>query len=186
MRLLLPAISFVFFFSCMETDKSKSTGTANTSWQSELDTQIELNGHRNWILVVDKAFPQQPGMHIINTGEKLLPVLETVMKKLDSASHVKPVIFNDAELQYINDSLAPGANAYKEQLNKLMAGKDMKPMLHDSVFVQMDKAAKLFSITVLKTEEVIPYSSVFLQLDCRYWGPEKEKLLREKMKSSTN
>src|SRR4030095_2330480 len=122
MRTLMLGILCLCFFSCTETDKTKSTTTTNSSWQSELDTQIELNGHRNWILVVDKAFPQQPGMHIINTGEKLLPVLETVMKKLDSASHVKPVIFNDAELQYINDSLAPGANAYKEQLNKLMAG----------------------------------------------------------------
>lgn len=179
---ILPLI--LLLVSCMETPEPASATAGN--WQKELDEQIQLNGHRNWILVVDKAFPQQPGMHIINTGQRLLPVLDTVMKKLDSASHVKPVIFNDAELQYINDSLAPGANAYKEQLNKLMAEKDMQPMLHDSVFVLMDKASKLFSITVLKTEEVIPYSSVFLQLDCRYWGPEKEKLLREKMRSSTN
>jgi hypothetical protein len=50
----------------------------------------------------------------------------------------------------------------------------------------MDKAAKLFSITVLKTEEVIPYSSVFLELDCSYWGAEKEKKLRDLMKSVNN
>lgn len=182
MKLLFILPLFLLLVCCMEKQEPASIATGN--WQKELDEQIQLNGHRNWILVVDKAFPQQPGMHIINTGQKLLPVLEIVMKRLDSASHVKPVIFNDAELQYITDSLAPGVSTYKQELNKMMAGKELIPLLHDSVFVQMDKASKLFSITVLKTEEIIPYSSVFLQLDCRYWGPEKEKVLREKMKTS--
>jgi hypothetical protein len=54
--------------------------------------------------------------------------------------------------------------------------------LHDTVFVKMDAAAKLFSITVLKTEEVIPYSSVFIELDCAYWGGDKEQALRKLMK----
>jgi hypothetical protein len=30
----------------------------------------------------------------------------------------------------------------------------------------------------------MPYTSVFLQLDCRYWGPNDEQKLRQAMKSS--
>ena len=56
-------------------------------------------------------------------------------------------------------------------------------ILHDSVFTKLDEASKLFKIVVLKTNETIPYTSVFLQLDCSYWNAEKEKQLREKMKS---
>jgi len=153
-----------------------------TSWQQQFDEQLQLNGHRNWILVVDKAFPQQPGMRIINTNEKLLPVLDAVLQKIKTSTHVKPVVYKDAELQYLTDSLAPGVSAYREQLVKTLNGLPGAPILHDSVFVKMDAAAKLFSITVLKTEEIIPYSSVFIELDCAYWGGEKEAKLRQLMK----
>lgn len=172
------------FFSCAQ-NKQESTVAAKT-WQQQFDEQLPLSGHRNWILVVDKAFPQQPGMHIINTNEKLLPVLDVVLKKIGGSTHVKPIVYNDAELQFITDSLAPGADAYKQQLQKTLGAFAAKPLLHDTVFVKMDAASKLFSITVLKTDEVIPYSSVFIELDCAYWGGDKEKQLRDIMKSSSN
>jgi len=28
---------------------------------------------------------------------------------------------------------------------------------------------------------ILPYTSVFLQMDCAYWGPEQEKQLRDQM-----
>jgi len=186
---LLIGVSFLMllgFNSCQTEVKQNSSSAKSIGWQQQFDDQLQLNGHRNWILVVDKAFPQQPGMQIINTNEKLLPVLEAVLKKISASAHVKPIIYNDAELQFITDSLAPGAEAYKQQLQKVLNGTVAQPILHDTVFVRMEKAAKLFSITVLKTEEVIPYSSVFLELDCSYWGAEKEKKLRDLMRSVNN
>lgn len=166
------------------TEPTPAQKQETSDWQQTFDEQLQLNGHRNWILVVDKAFPQQPGMKIINTNQKLLPVLEKVLAKIKSSTHVKPIIYNDAELQYITDSLAPGASQYKADLQKVLANFTTNPLLHDSVFVKMDAAARLFTITVLKTEEVIPYSSVFLQLDCAYWGADQERKLREIMKAN--
>ncbi len=165
-------------------DTTIAPSVGDPDWQEDFNEQLQLNGHRNWILVVDKAFPQQPVMKIINTGQGLLPVLEKVLEKIKSSTHVKPVIFNDAELQFISDSLAPGANQYKTALQKILTNYNTSPLMHDTVFVRMDAAAKLFTITVLKTEEVIPYSSVFIQLDCASWGGEQEKKLREIMKTS--
>ncbi|WP_449438014.1 hypothetical protein [Pedobacter steynii] len=52
-------------------------------------------------------------------------------------------------------------------------------MLHDSVFRKLDTESKLFKVLVIKTNETIPYTSVFLQLDCAYWNGEKEKQLRD-------
>lgn len=172
------------FFSCTQSNEEK-TDLVKT-WQQQFDEQLSLNGHRNWILVVDKAFPQQPGMHIINTNQKLLPVLSEVLKKIKNSTHVSPIIYNDAELQFLSDTLAPGVNDFKDQLQKTLNGIQAMPLLHDTVFVKMDAAAKLFSITVLKTEEVIPYSSVFIELDCAYWNGGKEKQLREIMTSHSN
>ncbi|MDX2046068.1 MAG: hypothetical protein SFU87_04740 [Chitinophagaceae bacterium] len=178
-------IFIIFSIACSNEIKSDAD-EHGSNWEKQFDEQLELSGHRNWILVVDKAFPQQPGMHIINTGEKLLPVLEKVLQKIRSSAHVKPVVFNDAELQYISDSLAPGAEDYKTRLKKVLNEITVTPLLHDTVFVQMDAASKLFSVTVLKTEEVIPYSSVFIQLDCAYWSSEKEQRLRQLMKNQGN
>jgi hypothetical protein len=37
----------------------------------------------------------------------------------------------------------------------------------------------MFRILIIKTELTIPYTSVFLELDCGYWDGEAEKQLRE-------
>ena len=58
---------------------------------------------------------------------------------------------------------------YKKELSKTLNGIEPQTLLHDSVFVKIDKAS-------------IPYSSVFLQLDCKYWSAEQERALREVMK----
>jgi hypothetical protein len=46
---------------------------------------------------------------------------------------------------------------------------------------QIDEAGKQYRVLVLKTTMTIPYSSVFIRLDCKYWGAEDEKRLRAKM-----
>ena len=45
----------------------------------------------------------------------------------------------------------------------------------------LDESSSLFRVLVIKTNCTLPYTSVFLQLDCSYWGPENEKVLRENM-----
>ena len=45
----------------------------------------------------------------------------------------------------------------------------------------IDEAGKTFQVLVFKTNMTIPYTSVFIRLDCKYWTDEQEKRLREKM-----
>lgn len=151
------------------------------NWKTQLNLQLPLLGHRNWILVVDKAFPAQnaAGIVTINTGEPLLPVLQYTLKQINSSTHVKPIIFTDKELNYITVAQVPEIENFKTKLFEIIPKEQAQTMLHDSVFVKIAKASELFRIVVLKTEQVIPYSSVFLQLDCKYWPAENEKLLRE-------
>ena len=123
-------------------------------------------------------------MEVINTDERLLTVLRYTLQKINESTHVKPIIYTDKEIGYITESQSPGVGAYKSQLKDVLGNAGVQSLLHDSVFVRMDASSKLFKILVLKTNETLAYSSVFLQLDCAYWNAEKEGHLREAMKSA--
>jgi len=152
-------------------------------WELVLKQDLNLLGHRNWILVVDKAFPEQssPGMKTIYVEKELLPVLEKVLNEIESSTHVKPVIYSDKELSYIHEEQVRGINNFKSERAMILGGRAVNTMLHDDVFRLLDEQSALFKTLVIKTNCTIPYSSFFLQLDCAYWGPEQEAELRRKM-----
>ena len=52
---------------------------------------------------------------------------------------------------------------------------------HDRVVANVEEAAKHFNILVLKTNMTIPYTSVFIRLDCKYWSADAETRMRAKM-----
>ena len=52
---------------------------------------------------------------------------------------------------------------------------------HEILIDRLNEAGKSFHVLVLKTQMAIPYTSVFLQLDCRYWSAESEARLRKAM-----
>jgi len=137
-------------------------------------------GHRNWILVVDKAFPEQssPGMRYIYVEEELLPVLKFVLDEIDASTHVSPVIYRDMELSYIIGEQVPGINDFRAESKKVLAERDVQTLLHDEVFRLLDQSSALFRVLVIKTRCTLPYTSVFIQLDCAYWNPQQEEELR--------
>ena len=153
-------------------------------WTQEFDHMLPLLGHRNWILVVDKAYPYQsaPGITTIDTKAPLAFVLEKVVASIKTSLHVKPIFYTDKELGFISEDMAPGVEPFRAELADLLAGAEVRTLLHDSVFAKLAEAAKLFHAVILKTESTIAYSSVFIELDCAYWSAEKEKALREKMR----
>jgi hypothetical protein len=116
---------------------------------------------------------------MIYAEEDLLNVLEYTLSLIEENNHVKPIIYKDKELGFINQDLVPGIDGYKSSLEKIIGQSSLKVLLHDSVFVKIDEASKLFKTLVIKTNQVIPYSSVFIELDCDYWSTEKEVQLRK-------
>jgi D-ribose pyranose/furanose isomerase RbsD len=177
----------MFLFSCVRSsDKNTVNDEANvnTDWKPELDKKILMLGHRNWILVVDKAFPEQnaPGIEYLYANEDLLPVLKEVLTKLKQSGHVKPVIYQDKELGYMTEAQAKGVKQFVTTSKSIFGSSKVQTLLHDSVFKKLDLESKLFKVLVIKTNQTIPYTSVFLQLDCAYWNAEKEKQLRLNMR----
>jgi hypothetical protein len=54
--------------------------------------------------------------------------------------------------------------------------------LHQKLIDQLNELSKTFHVLILKTTMTVPYTSVFLQLDCKYWSADSEEKLRDKMK----
>ena len=153
------------------------------TWRARLRQELPLLGHRNWIAVVDSAYPLQTsaGIETVETDADQLDVVKAVLDEVAKAKHVRSVIFTDAELQVVPEADASGVTAYREALAKLLGKADAQSLPHEEIISKLDEAGKTFHILVLKTKLTIPYTSVFMRLDCGYWTAEQEKRLREKM-----
>jgi hypothetical protein len=81
----------------------------------------------------------------------------------------------------LDDAQAPGVEAYRDSLAALFKDKTVEAVPHEKLIAQLDEVSQTFKVLIIKTNMTIPYTSVFLQLDCAYWGPEAEKGLRAKI-----
>lgn len=153
---------------------------AEPDWRGRLDASLRLYGHRNWIAVVDAAYPAQtkPGVETIVTGANQLEVVSAVLAGLDAAGHVRPAVFVDQELAQVPESDAPGIAAYRSELNALLGTRSVARLPHEVVIRTLDEAAAAMRVLVLKTDLALPYTSVFFRLECGYWTDEAERRLR--------
>jgi hypothetical protein len=152
-------------------------------WKARVNESMPLLGHRNWILIVDSAYPLQssPGIETIETHASHLDVLRDVLGAVNNSIHVRPLITMDSELPYVPDDDASGASAYRIQIAHILADYKIESVPHEKVIAQIDETSKQFHVLVLKTTMTIPYSSVFIRLDCKYWSADAEKRMRARM-----
>jgi RbsD / FucU transport protein family len=180
--LALATVCLVPAFALAQTHSAAATGS-HQDWRARLNKQLQLMGHRNWIAVVDSAYPLQTsaGIETIETNDDQIEVVKTVLGEIAKAKHVRPVIFTDAELKAVPENDAKGVTAYREALSNLLAKDDPQFLPHEEIISKLDDAGKTFHILILKTSLTIPYTSVFIRLDCGYWSADAEKRLREAM-----
>lgn len=140
-------------------------------------------GHRNWIGIVDAAYPFQTaaGIEMIATGEDHSVVLKKILTEVRQASHIRTRVLLDAELEHLSEDHAPGIGLLRIQITKVLAGQTASFLPHDEIIGKVDAAARLFHVLLFKTNLTIPYSSVFLELDCGYWSDNAERHLRASM-----
>ena len=165
-------------------------GSAQTDvagWQDRLKQQLPLLGHRNWILIVDSAYPLQTpqGIETIETNADQLAVMKAVLTAVDHTIHVRPIVYLDAELPFIPEQDYSGVGAYREELKRSLQGRPVRSLLHEQILGKIGEAGKSYKILVLKTTMTTPYTSVFIQLDCKYLNDAGEQKLRQAMKASS-
>jgi len=159
---------------------------AQTDWKAKVAEALPLMGHRNWILIADSAYPLQtsPGIETIETNADQVDVVRYVLAQVNSSIHVRSEIFMDAELPYVPDRDAPGASAYRKQIAEVLNGYKIDSVLHDKLIAEMGQSSQSFHVLVLKTNLTVPYTSVFIRLNCKYWPTDAEMRMRAQMPST--
>jgi D-ribose pyranose/furanose isomerase RbsD len=164
------------------TTRSPVSTASNSSpdWLSVLNHRLPLLGHRNWIVVADAAYPLQsaPGIETILADQSLVSTLQTVLQTVGAATHVRPVIHLDAELAMLPENHAPGIGTLRTALTAACGNHAVRTLPHDEIIAKLDAAGHHFHILLIKTREILPYTSVFVELDCGYWSPAAEHDLR--------
>lgn len=168
---------------CSNDIKSEKKDMTYPEWKNQLDKQIKLLGHRNWILIVDAAYPLQSkqGIKTIVTNEDQLNVVNEVLQVVEKNNHVFPEVFLDKEIDFVSEKSVQGIGNYRRELTQLLEGEIVSKELHEKLIGMIDDSAKTFNILVLKTNMTIPYTSVFLRLNCGYWSLEQEKEMRNNL-----
>ncbi len=68
----------------------------------------------------------------------------------------------------------------KEEIYELLQGK-VAFVPHEELIEKLDEISKLYQVVIIKTSLVIPYTSVFFELDCKYWNEEGQAKLELEM-----
>jgi len=158
-----------------------TTSLSAQTWKKTLSERLPYLGHRNWIVVVDAAYPAQTsaGIETILCNESQEKVVKAVMEELAKTKHVRPVIFIDKELQFVSEKYAPGISDYRKTLNLVLSNSKPNALPHETIISMLDEAGKTYKVLLLKTKLTLPYTSVFFRLDCGYWTDEAETQLRK-------
>ncbi|HME59520.1 MAG TPA: hypothetical protein VKF63_14335 [Terracidiphilus sp.] len=153
------------------------------AWEKTLDERLPLFGHRNWIVVADAAYPAQsnPGIETIISGVGQQAAIKTVLARLRACKHVRPVVYVDRELALVDEKDARGIDSYRTWLKGALKGLSVTMTPHDEIISKLDQAAHMFSILIVKSTMTIPYTSVFIELDCGYWDANAEARLRARV-----
>ena len=183
-RRILP-FALVCLVPVFALGQGKASGNAGqySGWRARLNQELPLMGHRNWIAVVDSAYPLQTsaGIETVETNDDQLEVVKMVLGQIAKSEHVRPVVFTDAELKVVPESDAKGVTAYRDALATVLGKSEAQSLPHEQIISKLDEAGKTFHILVLKTRMTIPYTSVFIRLECGYWSADAEKRLRAAM-----
>lgn len=150
------------------------------AWRQAVTERLPLYGHRNWIVIADAAYPAQssPGIETVVSGADHLQVLQVVLKALERTKHLRPSVFTDYELRSVAEKDAPGITGFRDRLARVLGPRPTNVLPHERIIARLDEAGKTFRVLIIKTNLTMPYTSVFLNLDCGYWSADAERRLR--------
>ena len=156
-----------------------------TNWEQVLKDRLKLYGHRNWVAIADSAYPAQSkqGIETIAADDEQATVVERAFAILRQCKHVRPAIYTDEELRFVPEEDAPGVRLYREQLAGLLGGYEVSSLPHEEIIAMLDRVGETFRVLLIKTKMRIPYTSVFLELQCGYWNARAENRLRTVIRS---
>ena len=163
-----------------------SKGPCVEDWCRTFENRLPVFGHRNWVVVADSAYPapSAEGVETIVANAGLLDILDQVLGAIAAAGHVRPVIFMDKELKFVDDKDYPGVTTFRERMGRLSAGNSVNSLPHEKIMTKLNEAAKTYRVLIIKTNMKIPYTSVFMRLDCGYMSDQVGQKINRAMSAS--
>jgi hypothetical protein len=185
-KLRLLGTTLVLFFIAGALPGPAAPNPATADWQATLQQRLPLYGHRNWIVVSDAAFPaySQTAIETIVVNQDLASVLHYVANAIASAKHVRAAAFVDRELDFVEEQDYPGVTHLREEINRVFGKNSLSSVPHSQAISKIDEAGKTFRVLFIKTNTRIPYTSVFMRLDCGYLTDEIDAKIKNAMASA--
>jgi D-ribose pyranose/furanose isomerase RbsD len=167
--------------------ESIASHRTSAEWQKTFEERLQLYGHRNWIIVADAAFPaySQSGIEAIVADRDLPAVLHYVARAISSSRHVRANVFLDQELHFIQEDDYPGVADIRDEIARTFDQARLSSIPHAQVLSDIHEVAKTFRILLIKTKSTIPYTSVYMRLDCGYMTDEVDHQIRNSVASAT-
>jgi len=186
LRVTISALALLASLSSFSFAQTPATAPSS-DWKAIVQNRLSLYGHRNWIVVADSAFPAyaEPGIETIAVNEDSPSVLKYVAHAISSSRHVRATVFVDQELQFIDEHDYPEVTELRRQIAAEFAKEQVTTMPHADIMNKVDEAGKTYRILFLKTTAAVPYTSVFMRLDCGYLSDDGERKIRAKIRAAT-
>lgn len=110
------------------------------NWKTTLSNNLNLLGHRNWIVVTDMAYPLQsnPGVTTLFANEDFAKVVERTLRMIEEAPHVRAHIYVDEEQHAMSDRLCDGWSAYQHSLADAVGNNEINYLPHEELIHRLD------------------------------------------------
>lgn len=163
----------------------QDSNPAEREWKDQLYQNLAVIGARNWIVIAESSYPAYtgPGIRTMISDKNSDEVLLNVLDILEEEAHVVPRIMISSELRNVTEDYAPGIKKYRNNINKLLPGRQHFELMSRTINSLIEDASKQFNVLVIKTKTALPYSNIYIELDSGYWNSESETALRKTLET---
>jgi len=181
MKLLIKINLFTYLLFASLSIFASNNAYQNATWETVLKKTLSTYGDRNWIVVTDSAYPMQSSANItvLNTQANQEKVLKQVLLDIAVEKQIRPEIYSDFELKYVPEKLAPGITEFRHKLAKILSPYIVHSTLHINNIRKLNVESKKYQVLLLKTNSLLPYTSLFIKLKAGYWTDTDENTLRK-------
>ena len=124
-------------------------------WARVVETKLAAYGHRNWVAVVDSAYPLQvsPGMEMLVVGGEHLDVVQHVLDRIEKSRHVRPKGLPRRRVALRRRAPCCGGIArWRGDLKRLLGRRPVMSLPHAKLLGMLEATATKYNVLVLKTK----------------------------------
>ncbi len=165
-------------------DAQQIPGGAPMPWQQQIAGALPIFGSGNWVVVASTDFPllSTAGVETIRVPDGLAAAVNSMEGIFQMSSRLRPSFHVASELDFAatqNDD----AKAYLAEITKILPTVGVVKMPAADIVQTVIDTAATKRVLVIKTDSMIPYGSIAVELEPGFWSPEQEQALRDAMKS---